>query len=56
MLLEMTMHRRDFITQSAAALAVSSLPAYAEQLASTPKRVGLIGTGWYGKADLLRLI
>jgi predicted dehydrogenase len=52
----MTMHRRDFIKQSAAALAVSSLPAYAEQLTSTPKRVGLIGTGWYGKCDLLRLI
>ena len=50
------MYRRDFIKQSAAALAVSSLPAYAGQLADTPKRVGLIGTGWYGKADLLRLI
>ena len=50
------MHRRDFIKQSAAALAVSSPPAYAEQLADTRKRVGLIGTGWYGKADLLRLI
>ena len=27
--------------------------AYAQE---KPKRVGLIGTGWYGKADLLRLI
>src|SRR5207248_9126674 len=32
------------------------MPAFARQLADTPKRVGLIGTGWYGKADLLRMI
>src|SRR5215203_5747058 len=50
------MHRRDFIKQSTAAAIVSSTPAYAEQLADTPKRVGLIGCGWYGKSDLLRLI
>jgi predicted dehydrogenase len=50
------MHRRTFLKHSAAALAVSSLPAYAEQLADTRKRVGLIGTGWYGKTDLFRLI
>ncbi len=50
------MERREFITKSAAALAVTGLPKYAVQLADTRKRVGLIGTGWYGKADLLRLI
>src|SRR5687767_151100 len=50
------MHRRDFIKSTAAALAASSVPAYAEQLADTRKRVGLIGCGWYGKTDLLRLI
>jgi predicted dehydrogenase len=50
------MYRREFITKSAAALAVSGFPRYAEQLAGKPKRVGLIGTGWYGKTDLLRLI
>jgi predicted dehydrogenase len=50
------MDRRDFIKSGAAALAFSSLPAYAEQLADTRKRVGLIGSGWYGKADLLRMI
>jgi predicted dehydrogenase len=50
------MFRREFLKKSAAALAVSSLPAYAEQLADMRKRVGLIGTGWYGKSDLLRLI
>ena len=50
------MHRRDFIKHGAAALAISGVPAYATQLADTRKRVGLIGTGWYGKADLLRMI
>ena len=50
------MNRRDFITGSAAALALSRVPAYAEQLADTRKRVGLIGSGWYGKTDLLRMI
>ena len=50
------MHRREFIKTTAAALAASGVPAYAEQLAETRKRVGLIGTGWYGKVDLLRLI
>jgi predicted dehydrogenase len=49
------MHRRDFLTHSAAAFAFSRMP-YAEQLAGTKKRVGLIGAGWYGKTDLLRLI
>ena len=51
-----SMHRRDFIKHTAAALALSGTPAYAEQLADTRKRVGLIGCGWYGKSDLLRLI
>jgi predicted dehydrogenase len=50
------MNRRDFIKNSAAALAFSRAPAYAAQLADSPKRVGLIGAGWYGKADLLRMI
>ena len=49
------MHRRDFLKHSAAAFALSHIP-YAEQFAGTKKRVGLIGTGWYGKTDLLRLI
>jgi predicted dehydrogenase len=50
------MNRRDFIKHSAAALALSGVPAYAAQLGDTRKRVGLIGAGWYGKADLLRMI
>ena len=49
------MHRREFLKHSAAAFALSRMP-YAEQLADAKKRVGLIGTGWYGKTDLLRLI
>jgi predicted dehydrogenase len=50
------MHRRDFLKQSAALLAVSRMPSYVEQLADMKKRVGLIGTGWYGKSDLLRMV
>jgi predicted dehydrogenase len=50
------MYRREFLKKGAAAVAVSRLPAYAGQLMDVRKRVGLIGTGWYGKADLLRLI
>ena len=50
------MRRRDFIKTAAAAVAYSGIPAYAEQLADTRKRVGLIGSGWYGKTDLLRMI
>jgi predicted dehydrogenase len=50
------MHRREFLKKSAAAFAVSGVPGYAGQLADARKRVGLIGTGWYGKTDLFRLI
>ena len=45
------MHRRRFLETGAAGLAGSALFA-----AEKPKRVGLIGCGWYGKCDLLRLI
>ena len=52
------MERRKFLQASAAAAVLStaardSLAALADQPA---KRIGLIGTGWYGKIDLLRLI
>jgi predicted dehydrogenase len=51
------MYRRDFLKQSAAAFAVTGFPRYAEQLiGGKPKRVGMIGSGWYGKCDLLRLV
>jgi len=48
--------RRRFLWTSAAALAWSRLPGYAAELADAKKRVGLIGCGWYGKCDLIRLI
>ena len=52
------MNRRKFIKTGAAGIAASTLnqEAMAELINGKPKRVGLIGTGWYGKADLLRLI
>ncbi|MBP7934913.1 MAG: Gfo/Idh/MocA family oxidoreductase [Phycisphaerae bacterium] len=52
------MNRRDFLRTSAAASAVSAFSGSFVQGAE-PKaglRVGLIGTGWYGKSDLFRLI
>src|SRR5687768_18091320 len=51
------MNRRTFLqTSTTAALALSALPNYAADLADQKKRVGLIGCGWYGKCDLLRLV
>jgi len=51
------MLRRDFLRAGAAAgLALSALNVYAGAASdSKPKRVGIIGTGWYGKVDLWRL-
>ena len=53
------MHRREFLKQGGTALALAALPlpvSIAARAQPKPLRVGLIGTGWYGKADLLRLI
>src|ERR1039457_784546 len=50
------MNRRKFIQIGAAGLALSALGNYAAEFADQKKRVGLIGCGWYGKSDLLRLI
>jgi predicted dehydrogenase len=50
------MNRRDFIYSGAASLALSGYRSSAADVSEAKKRVGLIGTGWYGKADLLRLI
>src|ERR1700694_3267686 len=50
------MNRRQFLSTGAAGLACltsRNAAAFADQ---KPRRVGLIGCGWYGKADLLRLI
>ena len=50
--------RRRFLQSTAAALAVSAYGAYGLDLIhpARPYRVALIGTGWYGKNDLFRLI
>ncbi|MBN1420433.1 MAG: Gfo/Idh/MocA family oxidoreductase [Planctomycetes bacterium] len=51
------MNRRDFLRAGAAGLAIPSLRGLAADLAGgKPKRVGIIGPGWYGKIDLIRLI
>ncbi|MEI7729067.1 MAG: Gfo/Idh/MocA family oxidoreductase [Verrucomicrobiota bacterium] len=53
------MNRRQFLQVSgvsAAGLALSKFPAFAAEFDGVKKRVGLIGTGWYGKCDLWRLL
>jgi predicted dehydrogenase len=48
------MDRRAFLASSAALAASPSL--YAATAQEKPLRVGLIGTGWYGKCSLFRLL
>jgi predicted dehydrogenase len=54
------MKRREFLQAGASAALAPALlrknHVYAEEFAQKRPRVGLIGTGWYGKCDLLRLI
>ncbi len=51
------MNRRQFLQAGAAGLALSHAAGYAAEFADDkPKRVGIIGPGWYGKVDLIRLI
>jgi predicted dehydrogenase len=51
------MNRRQFLQAGAAGLALSSASSYAAEFADRKSpRVGLIGCGWYGKCDLLRLV
>jgi predicted dehydrogenase len=50
------MNRRDFLKSAGAAAALAAVPRRAVARAAAPKRVGLIGTGWYGKTDLFRLL
>jgi predicted dehydrogenase len=50
-------NRRRFLQTASASLACSALGAYGVDLINQkPRRVGLIGAGWYGKSDLWRLI
>jgi predicted dehydrogenase len=54
------MNRRHFLKAGAAAgaagLVLPAFGAYVAGVEQKPLRVGLIGTGWYGKTDLFRLI
>src|SRR5512146_2283133 len=53
------MRRREFLQASGAGfagVALTGLSGLAAGSADQKKRVGLIGSGWYGKIDLLRLI
>jgi predicted dehydrogenase len=50
-------NRREFLRNSGAIVAAGPLGGYAAPYLNDKKRrVGLIGCGWYGKIDLLRLI
>ncbi|WP_200979635.1 Gfo/Idh/MocA family protein [Echinicola sp. 20G] len=51
-------NRRHFIKNSAATMALASLGPMNFSIGSTKKayKVALIGTGWYGKSDLYRLL
>ena len=51
-------NRRDFLKSTSASLAWSAMGARGLDIIfqENPLRVGLIGTGWYGKNDVLRLI
>jgi predicted dehydrogenase len=51
------MNRRHFLkTAATVGLALAARPSFSAELVTPRKRVGLIGSGWYGKCDLLRLL
>src|SRR4029078_6799465 len=50
------MNRRDFLRSAAAATALAALPRYAAAGAAAATRGRLLGTGWYGKTALFRLL
>jgi len=53
-------NRRQFLQTASAATALAALPVLGADaldiVNGKPKRVGLIGAGWYGKSDLWRLV
>ncbi len=52
-----SINRRRFLETSASAFALSTLGAYGVDLVNrAPRKVGVIGTGWYGKNDIFRLM
>ncbi len=52
------MNRRQFLKNASSALVALSAASYVPVTfaAEKPRRVGLIGAGWYGKSDLWRLV
>ncbi|NWF84709.1 MAG: Gfo/Idh/MocA family oxidoreductase [Bryobacteraceae bacterium] len=51
-----SINRRRFLHRASSAFALSAMGAYGVELVNQrPRRVGLIGSGWYGKSDLWRL-
>src|SRR5213592_4941142 len=50
------MNRRQFLLNSAAVLGLSAYDLRGQTTGAKQPRVGIIGPGWYGKADLFRLI
>lgn len=50
------MHRRSFLQTSSASLALAATGYHVAAQEAKPLRVGLIGTGWYGKCSLFRLL
>ena len=56
--MKQNIHRRRFIFDTSAAFALAAFKASNLNFFSqaTPRRVALIGTGWYGKSDLFRLM
>ena len=50
------MNRRQFLSAGAAGIFASSNNFAAPFADMKPRRVGMIGCGWYGKSDLLRLV
>ena len=53
-------NRRGFLKSTASIAAMAALPDWgadaADLVHGKPRRVGLIGAGWYGKSDLWRLV
>jgi len=50
------MNRRQFLRTGATGLGAAALALAGQAGGSKPLRVGMIGCGWYGKSDILRLI
>src|SRR6478736_2686198 len=51
------MNRRQFLATAGSSLVLTAARGYGTPFADQkPRRVGLIGSGWYGKSDLFRLI